>query len=795
MTRRTPLLLTALLINAWLLVASLGSSLPSRDEVRQIPAGLAVVKHGSFAFANDAPPLTRLVSSIPTYFTRTYSFSYDLRETEITFDSSLREREEEFAAYFAAANARKFLGLIRAARALNLGWWLLGAWVIGRWARELHGDAAAAIALALWCLVPNVLAHEQQATPVFPATVAVVLASYVIHRMLMRPSWQGAVGLGLVLGMAQLVDFSALVLYLVWPILALVFRLGSSAVNRSIWWESLGRGLIVVGVSVWVVNTGYMLDGSGQSLGDYDFVSRSLGAGRAPEGYPRGGEPTGNRFRGTRLGRVIIPLPVDYVEGLDRRWHDGEQARGMRASSYPLPVMAAKIPLGIWGLLVMSLLMTIVNRSSRAAWNQELALWLPAVALTLTMIGDPGLISPEQGAGLVAPFGVLIASKTARLIQARNKAGWLALALVGWALGSSLSAYPRFRSYLSAVAGDSDGIQARMRYGPADGGPYLFALRAWLGLHPEVRLDGVAVHDAVGQRVTGIRYPQPPADAAVVSLGDEPSTRRIGPHPGYYALDPEHLRMKRFAYFQSSIPIAQVGSSIFVYRIGEGDADRGAVRPALAYRAFVNSRGTTYHYALFEPPEYRGDRAWPLIVFLHGYGDRGAEGRQYTAVGLPPALESMKNGFGFFVLCPQGHSGAWPAEREDAITAFEEVEAIEKEYRIDPRRIYLTGLSSGGNGVWELADRFPNRWAAIVPVASSGDPEVASRIPGIPCWCFHNSHDAGSPVASPRRMIAALRAAGGAPRYTEYFGLEHNCWDRAYATPELYEWLLGQRLP
>ncbi len=795
MKPRTITLSIAFVASASLVLSSADSSLPSRDEVRQIPAGLAVVKHGSFALANDAPPLTRVLSSIPTYFTRTYSFSYDLRETEIAFDSSLSEREEEYAAYFAAANARKYLGLIQAARALNIGWWLLGAWVVSRWARELHGDAGAVIALALWCFEPSVLAHEQQATPVFPATVAIVLAVYVMRRGLMKPSWQGAVAVGLVLGMAQLVDFSALVLYVVWPILALVFRLNASAANRPPWWVSLGRGLVGVGVSVWVINTGYMLDGSGQSLGDYDFVSRSLGAGRSPEGIPRGGEPTGNRFRATELGRVLVPLPVDYVEGLDRRWHDAERARGVRTSASPLAVMAAKIPLGVWGLLAMSLIVSIVHRSSRTAWTEEIAPWLAVVVLTLVTIGNLGLISPDQGAVLVAPFGALIASKSACLVQARKKAGGLVLALLLWAVGSSLSAYPRFRSYLSAVAGDSNGVQARMRFGPWDGGPDLFALKDWLKLHPEVRLDGAAVHDAVGQRVTGIRYPQPPADASVVSRADELPTRRVGPYPGCYALDPEHLRMKRFEYFHDVIPIARIGSSIFVYRIKEGDADRGVVKPALAYRTFMNSRGTAYHYALFEPPEYRGDRAWPLILFLHGYGDRGTEGRQYTAVGLPPALESMKEGFGFFVLCPQGHSGAWPPEREDAITAFEELDAIEREYRIDPRRIYLTGLSSGGNGVWELADRYPNRWAAIVPVASSGDPGIAPRIHGIPCWCFHNSHDAGSPVASPRRMIAALRAAGGAPRYTEYFGLEHNCWDRAYATPELYEWLLGQRLP
>jgi predicted peptidase len=109
-------------------------------------------------------------------------------------------------------------------------------------------------------------------------------------------------------------------------------------------------------------------------------------------------------------------------------------------------------------------------------------------------------------------------------------------------------------------------------------------------------------------------------------------------------------------------------------------------------------------------------------------------------------------------------------------------------------------LSSGGAGVWSLAAHNPNRWAAIVPVSSSGcAPASAPRIKEIPCWCFHNVNDVGSPPDDPRAMIAALRRAGGTPRYTESFypattaAERHNAWDAAYGNPELYDWLLTRQ--
>jgi len=116
-----------------------------------------------------------------------------------------------------------------------------------------------------------------------------------------------------------------------------------------------------------------------------------------------------------------------------------------------------------------------------------------------------------------------------------------------------------------------------------------------------------------------------------------------------------------------------------------------------------------------------------------------------------------------------------------------------KEFKVDAKRQYLTGLSMGGYGTWSIAPTTPTRWAAIVPVCGAGNPADAEKIKDIPCWCFHGDEDKAVNVEGSRKMIAAIEKAGGKPKYTEYPKVGHNSWDMAYGTDELYKWLLEQK--
>ncbi|HWG45690.1 MAG TPA: dienelactone hydrolase family protein [Gemmataceae bacterium] len=209
-------------------------------------------------------------------------------------------------------------------------------------------------------------------------------------------------------------------------------------------------------------------------------------------------------------------------------------------------------------------------------------------------------------------------------------------------------------------------------------------------------------------------------------------------------------------------------------------------------RVHKDADGKEAKYVLFVPHDYKGDKPYPLILFLHGSGETGTDGIKQTKVGLAPAIKKNEKTFPFLAIFPQSQKRTWRASSNDAKRALDILAEVEKEYKVDAKRVYLTGLSMGGFGTWSLAVAHPNKWAAIVPICGGGDPKQADKIKDIPCWCFHGDADKAVKVEGSRKMIDALKKAGGEPKYTEYPGVGHNSWDKAYGTKELYPWLLEQ---
>jgi predicted peptidase len=195
-------------------------------------------------------------------------------------------------------------------------------------------------------------------------------------------------------------------------------------------------------------------------------------------------------------------------------------------------------------------------------------------------------------------------------------------------------------------------------------------------------------------------------------------------------------------------------------------------------------------YIVFVPPDYKADKDYPVILFLHGAGSTGDDGEKQVKGGLAKAIRDKKQDFPFIVVFPQAHQKGWGAKGESAKRALAILDEVQKDYKTDKKRVYLTGLSMGGFGTWSLAAAYPERWAAIAPICGGGDPKTAAKIKDIHCWCFHGDADPTVKVERSREMIKALKDAGGSPRYDEYPGVNHNSWDKAYATAELYTWFL-----
>ncbi|MEO5936247.1 MAG: prolyl oligopeptidase family serine peptidase [Terriglobales bacterium] len=229
----------------------------------------------------------------------------------------------------------------------------------------------------------------------------------------------------------------------------------------------------------------------------------------------------------------------------------------------------------------------------------------------------------------------------------------------------------------------------------------------------------------------------------------------------------------------------------------------------------VTVAGVTYRYQVYVPVEWTAKTKWPVILSLHGAGERGSDGLFSTENGLGRALRRNAKAFPFVAVFPQCPLSAMWVDRAMQEMAMAALESAIKEFGGDRQRLYLTGLSMGGYGTWEMAMRYPKYFAAIAPVCgaiqslggmypelrshmadlNAKDPyaDAAKKMAGVPAWIFHGAKDPLIPVTESRRMAEALRAAGSTVRYSEYPEATHNSWDRAYAEPELVKWLLEQR--
>jgi predicted peptidase len=196
----------------------------------------------------------------------------------------------------------------------------------------------------------------------------------------------------------------------------------------------------------------------------------------------------------------------------------------------------------------------------------------------------------------------------------------------------------------------------------------------------------------------------------------------------------------------------------------------------------------TMDYLLYLPKDYKDKDSWPLMLFLHGAGERGSDLELVKTHGPPKLIEQGKE-FPFIVVSPQCATRRfWQPLELSAL-----LDEICEEYHVDQDRIYVTGLSMGGFGTWALATYQPDRFAAIVPICGGGEPRRARNIAHLPTWVFHGAKDEAVPLELSEAMVEALKRAGGNVKFTVYPEADHDSWTQAYDTPELYEWLLEQK--
>jgi poly(3-hydroxybutyrate) depolymerase len=214
-------------------------------------------------------------------------------------------------------------------------------------------------------------------------------------------------------------------------------------------------------------------------------------------------------------------------------------------------------------------------------------------------------------------------------------------------------------------------------------------------------------------------------------------------------------------------------------------------QPGFHVRTLKTDQGER-RYTVYVPEGYDGNKVFPGVLFLHGAGERGEDGSTPAQVGLGPAILNRAGGVPAVVVFPQARR-TWSAASPDGIAALRALDEVMREYTVDPRRVILTGLSMGGAGSWDIGTAHPERFAAVVPICGGGDAATAERLRALPVWTFCGDADRDDTVLSLRTMVETLRRAGNPAKLTEYRGVGHNSWDRAYNSPELIEWMLTQQ--
>jgi predicted peptidase len=203
------------------------------------------------------------------------------------------------------------------------------------------------------------------------------------------------------------------------------------------------------------------------------------------------------------------------------------------------------------------------------------------------------------------------------------------------------------------------------------------------------------------------------------------------------------------------------------------------------------ARGTTdVNFWVFVPRSYKKKQAWPLLLFLHGAGERGSKIEVVKKWG-PPRLVGKDREFPFVVVSPQCPKRAgWDPKQLKQL-----VEHVTKSYKIDQSRMYCTGLSMGGYGTWSMVAEYPKLFAAAIPICGGGNPRLAGRMTRTPIWAFHGDADRVVAAKRSRVMVDAIKKAGGsAVKLTLYPGVNHNSWSRTYGNPKVYQWLLSHSL-
>ncbi|QDV18647.1 hypothetical protein Pan153_33070 [Gimesia panareensis] len=567
-------------IHGGLLVYQSKMDSPTLNEPGHLAAGISYLEHGRFELYRVNPPLIRLLAAAPVY-------SYAKTDWGGMFEGVGARPIYNVSQDFIKVNDKQIFDLVTKARWACIPLSLLGAVVVFMWSSKLYGTRAGIWALILWCFSPTILGYGHLITCDMGGTALGVLASYFFWRWLMSYSWRAAILAGVFLGVALLAKTTLLIFIPLWPLMWLIWNYSGNQyeTGQRLGKRSFCQMIVIFCLGIYVINIGYAFEGSLEKLSSLNFVSKSLTT-----------ENKGaNRFANSWIGNLPVPLPKNYLLGIDLQKKDLEgipypsflrnefQKQGWWY--YYLYGFGVKTPLGILLLLAMTVYWHLKYCRNSKLWRDEMILLIPAVSIFVLVSSHTGFSEHYRYILPVMPFlfiwisSVTLWKMTVPITIAR-------IAICGAVL-SSMWVYPHSLSYFNEIVGGPENGHNHMINSSIDWGQDLKYLKKWVDAHPENTPLSIAYYSDVNPKSAGIEFKLPPMRTIGFNSEAIPNALK----PGWYLIsvnfmkgypwrlaDSEGVEMKSrqyaFSYFAKLEPVDRIGYSIYVYHITENDIQR-----------------------------------------------------------------------------------------------------------------------------------------------------------------------------------------------------------------------------
>lgn len=570
---------------------------PTHLEVFHLPAGISHLEFSRYDLFRVNPPFVRMVAALPAWIVG-YEADWSAYTSEVTYRA-----EYAVGVDVMHANGSRFNWLVTLGRWACIPFVLLGGCVCYLWAARLYGSVSGIVALLLWCFCPYVLGHGAVLTPDAHAAGMGVCAAYLFRGWLQKPGWKASLVTGGVLGIAALTKYTLLILFPLGLALWFVYRVFSSQ-SRGL--SHLPREalmlLTMATMSGFVINVGYEFEGSFRPLGEYRFQTLALTGAKTHAEIPSDG---GNRFASSSFARMPVPLPSNFIQGIDRQKRDFETG----ISSYllgewrvggwwyfHLVALAVKLPLGTWLLILLAIVASTLRWRYSGPWEEEALLIVPVVAVLVVSCTHSGIGMHSRYMMPILPFLFIWVSKVGIAFGQRH---WKICAVVmlslTWSIASTLHHYPHCLGYFNEAAGGPGNGFRYLAKSDCGWGQDLLYLARWLEVHSEAEPLKMAHSGPYDPRLVGLQFELPPIGPRDRNHPGTIPPEKAGPLPGWYAIDvsflpggdplsaadgrgdwdePSKTPGYDLSYFLRFEPVATAGYSIRIYHITPASADR-----------------------------------------------------------------------------------------------------------------------------------------------------------------------------------------------------------------------------